>query len=381
MSRTKTYDEINRKIRSGEATVFTAEEISRMAETMSPEEIAEKADVVTTATFGPMCSSGAFINFGHTSPPMRMEEITLNGVPVYGGIAAVDAYIGATSERDPEYGGAHVIEDLIRGRDIRLQARSKGTDCYPRREVDTVITKDLVNEVFLFNPRNAYQNYGCALNSSDRTIYTYMGTLLSGSRNINYSTSGEMSPLINDPYFRTIGIGTKIWLGGAHGFVAWPGTQFSTTKPRSGNGIPLSNAATLAVIGDLKEMDPEFIRAAVFERYGVTLYVGIGIAIPVLDGDIAARVSVKNKDIYTTLYDYGKPDKPSLGTLNYEQLQSGEVDMSGTKIKTSPLSSISGARKICRILKEEIISGKFELNEPLKKFPSGTSLRSLTTEN
>jgi len=94
----KTVAEINEKIKKGEAVVLTAEEVSKMAETASPEEIAKKVDVVTTATFGAMCSSGAFINFGHADPPIRMEEITLNNVPVYGGLAAVDTYVGATAE-------------------------------------------------------------------------------------------------------------------------------------------------------------------------------------------------------------------------------------------------------------------------------------------
>jgi len=221
MSVTKTVEEINSRIRSGTAVVLTAEEVAHMAQTASPAEIARKVDVVTTATFGPMCSSGAFINFGHTSPGLRMEELTLNDVPVYGGVAAVDGYIGATSVNpdNPEYGGGHVIEDLVSGRELHLKARGHGTDCYPRREVDTWITKDTVNEIFLFNPRNAYQNYGVAVNSSERTLHTYMGTLLGRLRNAAYSTSGELSPLLNDPDLRTIGLGTRIFLCGAEGYV------------------------------------------------------------------------------------------------------------------------------------------------------------------
>lgn len=92
----KTYQQINERIKNGEAVVLTAEEVSQLALTMSPEEIADKVDVVTTGTFGAMCSSGAFINFGHSDPPIRMERIELNGVGVSGGLAAVDTYIGAT---------------------------------------------------------------------------------------------------------------------------------------------------------------------------------------------------------------------------------------------------------------------------------------------
>ena len=123
----KTYAEINDKIKKGTAVVLTAEEVSELAKTLSPKEIAEKVDVVTTATFGAMCSSGAFLNFGHTTPPIRMEKIELNGVRVSGGLAAVDTYVGATdcNPENPSYGGAHIIEDLVAGKEITLEAWEK----------------------------------------------------------------------------------------------------------------------------------------------------------------------------------------------------------------------------------------------------------------
>ena len=59
--------------------------------------------------------------------PNWMENISLNGVPAYGGIAAVDTYIGATETAYPtdEYGGAHVIEDLVSGKEVRLRASER----------------------------------------------------------------------------------------------------------------------------------------------------------------------------------------------------------------------------------------------------------------
>ncbi|MGC9342892.1 MAG: homocysteine biosynthesis protein, partial [Bacteroidales bacterium] len=314
----KTIEEINEKIARGEAVVITAEEASKMAEEKSPAEIAKKIDVVTTATFGPMCSSGMFMNFGHTNPPIRMEKVSLNNVPVHSGIAAVDVYIGATevSPFNEKYGGANVIEDLIAGRDLKLRASARGTDCYPETEVETLINKDSVNEMFMFNPRNAYQNYPCAVNTSGKIIYTYMGSLLPNLGNANFSTSGELSPLLNDPDFRTIGIGTRIFLGGTQGFIAWNGTQFKTTGPRNEYGIPETNSATLSVIGDAKAMSTDFIKAAYFEKYGVSIFIGIGIPIPVLDEDIAKSVSIRNEQITTTICDYSKPDHPAVGMVN-----------------------------------------------------------------
>jgi len=374
----KTYAEINDKIKKGTAVVLTAEEVSELAKTLSSKEIAERVDVVTTATFGAMCSSGAFLNFGHANPPIRMEKIELNGIRVSGGLAAVDTYVGATdcNPENPSYGGAHIIEDLIAGKEITLEAWGKGTDCYPRKHIKTVITKDTINEAILYNPRNAYQNYNVATNSTDKIKYTYMGTLLPKLRNASYSTAGELSPLLNDPECRTIGLGTRIFLCGTEGYVTWNGTQFHSTKETNEYGIPTSNARTIAVIGDLKNMSTEFLRGVYYEKYGVSMFVGIGIPIPILDEDLARRVSIRNEQIETTVVDYGDGNK-ILGKTNYAALQSGEIEINGHKIKTAPVASLSKARQIAEILKSWIQKGDFQLTKPVRPMPTGTSLKGL----
>jgi uncharacterized protein (DUF39 family) len=58
---------------------------------VGPEKAAEKVDVVTTGTFGAMCSSGVWINFGHSDPPFKIAKCWLNDVQGYGGVAAVTA--------------------------------------------------------------------------------------------------------------------------------------------------------------------------------------------------------------------------------------------------------------------------------------------------
>lgn len=374
----KTYQEINEKIRNGTAVVMTAEEVSELAKSLSPKEILKRVDVVTTATFGAMCSSGAFLNFGHTKPALRMERIELNGVPVSGGLAAVDTYVGATDCRPerPEYGGAHLLQDIIDGKDIVLEAWGKGTDCYPRRHVKTIINRETLNEAVLCNPRNSYQNYNVATNTTDKIKYTYMGTLLPRMKNASYSSAGELSPLLNDPECRTIGLGTRIFLGGTQGYVTWNGTQFNTTKVENEYGIPTSNARTIMTIGNLKEMSSEFLRGAYFEKYGTTLYLGIGIPIPLLDEDLAHRVSIRNEQIETTVCDYGNAGTPLCRT-NYAALQSGSIEVNGQTVRTAPLSSLSKARQIAAILKGWIERGEFTLTEPVRPMPKYSEVKPL----
>jgi len=378
----RTYEEINTKIRNGKAVIVTAEEIIPIVEEKGIEKAAEEIDVVTTGTFGPMCSSGAIINFGHSDPPIRMQKVWLNDVEAYAGLAAVDAYIGATQLSESEgmeYGGAHVIEDLISGKEIKLKALSQGTDCYPRREIETYITKESINQAILFNPRNGYQNYNVAINTSERKIYTYMGILLPKIGNANYSTSGQLSPLLNDPKFLTIGIGTRIFLGGAQGYIVWEGTQFSPQSLKTKNGKTTYKGGTLAVIGNLKEMNSDYIRAAIFKGYGVSLMVGIGIPIPIINNEIMKYVAVKDEDIYTEVIDYSFPrlNKPSLGWVNYKQLREGKITIQGKDVSTSSLSSYAKSREIAQKLKEEILKGEFLLQEPIQKFSKENEFKPL----
>jgi len=171
----RTYEEINAKIKNGDVIVMTAEEVIGVVESQGLEKAAKDVDVVTTGTFGAMCSSGAFLNFGHAEPPIKMQKVWLNDVPAYTGLAAVDAYIGATEVREHggiSYGGAHVIEGLVSGKPVKLRAAAHGTDCYPRREIESYLSLKTINQAYLFNPRNMYQNYAVATNSSDKTLFT-----------------------------------------------------------------------------------------------------------------------------------------------------------------------------------------------------------------
>ncbi len=382
----KTIEEINEKIREGKAVVVTAEEIIGIVKQKGVNKAAQEVDVVTTGTFGPMCSSGAYLNIGHSKPRIKLGggKVYLNDVPAYAGFAAVDIYIGANAlpDDDPRnkvypgefnYGGGHVIEELVAGKDVRLVATAYGTDCYPRKRLETWINIRDLNETVLFNIRNAYQNYNVAVNLSDRTIYTYMGVLKSNMGNANYSTAGQLSPLFNDPYYKTIGIGTKIFLGGGTGFVAWHGTQHNPNVLRSDNGVPKRGAGTLSVIGDLKQMSQRWLVGTSMLGYGCTLTVGIGIPIPILSEEILQYTAVSDDGIFAPVIDYSdayaqlKPD--IVDEVSYAQLKSGRIVIQGKEVPTASLSSYSRAVEIATILKEWIISGEFLLTEPVAPLP------------
>lgn len=264
-------------------SAITAEEIIGEVQSKGLQRVAKEVDVVTTGTFSPMCSSGAFFNVKQNKEKMKIGGgfATLNGVPAYAGLAAADIYLGATAlpDKDPrningrpgrfKYGGAHVIEDLIAGKKVMLKAGAYGTDCYPLRNREQLVGLENMNDAFLFNPRNCYQNYNVAMNLSDKPIYTYMGKLKPNLGNAYYCSAGQLSPLFNDPHYRTIGIGTRVFFCGATGYVAWQGTQHNPGLPRLKNGTPRSPAGTVALIGDMKQIKGKDVPTGSFSSYAL----------------------------------------------------------------------------------------------------------------
>lgn len=360
----RTYEEINEKIKKGDAVVMTAEEYVEYVRRYGLEKAAKEVDVVTTGTFGAMCSSGAFLNFGHSEPPIKMIKCWLNRVPAYKGLAAVDAYIGATAiseDRGIEYGGGHVIEDLVRRREVELKGEGYSTDCYPRRYIETVVTIDDLNQAVLVNPRNAYQRYVAATNSSDRVLYTYMGTLLPRFGNVMYSGAGQLSPLYKDAGFETIGVSTRIFLGGGIGYVIGEGTQHK----------PQDRLATIMVAGDLKKMTAEYLRGATMHKYGPTLFVGLGIPIPIINMEVAKTASISDEEVFTEVLDYGVPSRsrPIVRKVSYAELKSGRVVINGRDVPTSSLSSLHYSRKVAEDLKEWLKEGLFTLTRPVELLP------------
>jgi uncharacterized protein (DUF39 family) len=361
---------VNQRIRDGSVRVVTAEEMPALVEELGPAGAVREVDVVTTGTFGAMCSSGAFLNLGHSDPPIKILRAWLNKVEAYGGVAAVDLFLGATQpsqDRGIEYGGAHVMEDLVSGRTVEVEAEGAGTDCYPQLELETSLRLEDFNQATMVNPRNAYQRYNAATNSSHRTLHTYMGTLLPRCGNIHYSGAGVLSPLSNDPHSEYIGVGTRIFLAGAKGYVIGPGTQHS----------PAEGFSTLMVTGDMKEMRSQFLRASTFEAYGPSLYLGIGIPIPILNEKLARATAVSDSDILISVVDYGIPrrDRPRLKTVSYEELKSGTVELNGSEVPTSSLSSFYMAREVARKLQQWIEKGDFLLTEAVEPLSRTGSAR------
>ena len=389
--------EINDKIRCAKAVTWTVEEVKARVPDIGISRAFKEIDVICSGTFEPMESSGAIINLGHTDPPIKIRQCWFDGVPAYAGFGAVDLYLGATamadyssieasgdrssnvgettglrSRNNTRRGGGHVIADLIAGKPITVKALGQQTDCYPRAAFENSITKDSINQFYLFNPRNLYQNFIVGVNGSDRPLYTYLGTLQPELANAVYSNPGAISPLLNDPDLKLVGIGSKIWLGGGVGYIAWEGTQHFPLQKRLPNRTPIGPASTVALIGDAKQMDAHWVRGCYFTNYGSSLMIGVGVPLPVLDESVIAACAVQDKDIVAPVIDFSIPRRvrPTFGLVTYEQLKTGRITLEGKLARSAPLASISFSRQVAEELKQQIDQGEFTLTEPIAPLPS-----------
>jgi uncharacterized protein (DUF39 family) len=339
-----------------------------------------------------MESSGAILNLGHTDPPIKIRHCWLDGVLAYSGFGAVDLYLGATQVADAgvgdmtdledsremqlrnpglERGGGHVIADLVAGKPVRLRAIGQVTDCYPRSSFETTVTRDTINQFYLFNPRNLYQNFIVGVNGGDRPLFTYLGQLQPRLGNAVYSNPGAISPLWNDPDLDVIGIGTRIFLGGGIGYVTWEGTQHFPLQKRLPNHTPIGPAATLAVLGDAKQMQTRWVRGCYFKSYGPSLMLGVGVPLPVLNETIIRHCAIQDQDLVAPVVDFSIPRRvrPTFGLVNYAQLKSGRIVIDGKTVRVAPLASIYLSRQVALELKQWIEQGTFTLTEPVAQIP------------
>ena len=379
----RTIAEINQKIVDHQATVWTVEELKKKVKKIGLKKAYQTVDVVCTGTFEPMESSGAIINLGHTDPPIKIRQCWLDGVPAYAGLGAVDLYLGATALVDKdesentinnvtiEKGGGHVIEKLVAGESVSIRALGHVTDCYPRASWDATINAISINQFYLYNPRNLYQNFIVGVNSGDRTLYTYLGPLLPRLANAVYSCLGAISPLLNDPDLETLGIGTKIFLGGAQGIIVGEGTQHFPLQKRLDNRTPIGPASTLTLTADAKQMDRQWVRGCYFKNYGPSLMLGVGVPIPVLNEKVIEHCAVEDKDIVAPVVDFSIPRRvrPSFGLVNYAQLKHGQIKIEGQTVRVAPVTSLYLSGQVAQTLKQWIIDGEFTLSEPVAPIP------------
>ena len=315
----KTIAEINRKIKDGDVTVLTAKELCdavRSGKSVSVEDV----DVVTTATRGIMSGTLAILSFPVADPGVfsRAEQVFLNGVPANAGpcpnehLGIIDLIVHGTAERDPGYGGGHLFHDLVSGAGIEVAVKAAGTGNETEKEgaggtdaeITTIIDIDDIPFARMLTTRSAYRNYNAFVNPGETlsTIFSVADFKGNCSEAV-FGGCGEINPLEKDA--GTIGVGTRILLNGAVGYVIGEGTR-STRERRN-----------LSLFADMHEMDGSCISGFATSA-GPDLINSIAVPVPVLDENILSRASRLNSEIELPVVDIRT--RKEIGRTDYSQV-------------------------------------------------------------
>jgi len=362
----KTFKEINEKIKTGKAQVLTATEAKALIKEKGLEYFTKNIDVVTFASFEMHTNALLYLSFGQTDPLIYFSEAFINNVPAYPcGPTDLALSCIASSNENPEYGGAHVLEDLIKRKDIHLKAVGKNLEVFTNKEFETWFNLKTINNGKLFLNQAITQNNIVATNSGEKDINSPMGTLIGKLENSTFNSSSYLNPLINDPFANLIGIGTKIWIAGASGLIVGHGSNHNPLQKRNEHGIPIGPAITISAVADIESMSAKWIRGGFIKSYGPVLYIGVGVPIPVLSEETTKHISITDDKIQSTIVDYSIPrrTKPTFGQCTYSELRTSTVIINKKPTLSAPLSSMALAIEICTELKNSILEKNFLLSE------------------
>jgi putative methanogenesis marker 16 metalloprotein len=314
----RSVEEINEKIKNGQAAVLTAREVRQLLDSGNQKEVKE-VDVVTTGTMGLMSGTYAILSFQICKPGIhrRFDKGTINGVPVHFGpapnesLGIIDVFVFGTqeSEENPNYGGSFLFRDLVEGKEVSVEAISnKG------RIVETKLTIEQMGTAKLLSARNCFRNYRAMVNPGNEEYASIFSNLpfLPNYGGLTFSGCGHLSPLQNDPMLVSVGIGTGLLFNGNEGYVFSAGTRCSPKYPN------------LMTSADMKGMDPTLM-GGFRTGDGIEVLTTYAIPIPILDESILKSVMSKDEDIPLSVADVR--DRHKIGQTTYGDAWNGHDEI------------------------------------------------------
>lgn len=288
--KSRTLSQIKQKIKDGEATVLTAEEVSNLVRE-GEEPKFDDVDVVTTGTCGIMSGTAAIfhVKVGEPGSFKKASKILLNGVPGFPGpcpnewLGSVDLIVYGTSHSiyNDNYGGGFLFQDIVKENEIEIEVES-----ISGKILKTTATIDDMSTAQMIGTRLAFKNYTAFVNPSYESVASIFNAVdMEGPfQGLSFSGCGELNPLQNDPHMRIIKGGAKVLLSGSEGMVLGQGTRSSDEKPN------------LMISADMHQMDPLFI-GGFKTAAGPEVFNSVAAAIPILNEDILRDTFIINKDI------------------------------------------------------------------------------------
>lgn len=308
----RSVEEINQKIKMGDATVLTAEEVSKLVNEGDVPK-AQDVDVVTTGTCGIMSGTAAILHVPVADPGAfkKAKNVLLNGVPGFPGpcpnewLGSVDMIIYGTAHSiyDNKYGGGFLFKDLVGGKEIDVEMEStEGKIIKSKTNIEEIGTAQMIGT------RMAFKNYNSFTNPGEDTVSSIFHAIdMEGPfKGLSVSGCGQLNPLENDPVMKTICTGAKVLLNGSEGLVIGRGTRSSDEKPN------------LMITGDMTQMDAHYL-GGFKTGAGPEVFDSVAAAIPILNEDILEQTFIQNRDIKLPVADIGGRHK-ILGFTDYGEI-------------------------------------------------------------
>ena len=324
----RTIPEIQAKIDAGDAVVLTAAEICERIRTGEKIKL-DDVDVVTTATRGIMSGTYAVLSFKVSEPDsfIKASNVLLNGVPAVVGpcpnerLGILDLIVLGTahSESDSRYGGGHLFREMVNGKPIKVDVTTTEGKHF---SVETRLSE--IPFARLYATRHAFKNYRAFVNPGKEPINTIFHALpFEGEfREMTFCGCGELNPIENDPKLETIGIGTRVLLNGAEGFVTGSGTRSVPDNPN------------LAGFADMHDMNPEYMGGFVTSA-GPEIINTWSVPIPILHEGMLENILKLDREIPLKLVDLA-------GRIPLCEITYGDVwDNTDLKVKYEPEKCIS----------------------------------------
>ena len=286
----KTFSEIQKKIDQGEVVILTAQEICDQVRNGKIINL-DTIDVVTTATSALMSGTYAVLSFKVAEPDtfVKAQKVWINKVPAQVGpcpnerIGILDLIVLGTepSTDDPAYGGGDLFKDLVSGKQVQVEIET--TD---GQHLSSATTLKEIPHAMLHASRNAFKNYLAFVNPGKTAVSTiFHSDMMKGNyEEMTFCGCGELNPLKNDPELKTIGIGTKVLINGAQGFVTGAGTRSSADNPN------------LTGFADMHEMNPDLM-GGFKTGHGPDIITTWAVPIPVLDEKMLTHILKLDEEI------------------------------------------------------------------------------------
>jgi putative methanogenesis marker 16 metalloprotein len=312
----RSYEEILERVERGEAVVITAQEVAELIEADGPS--LSEVDVVTTATRAVMSGTYAILSFPVARPAsfLRAKRVWINGISAQVGpcpnenLGVLDLMIfGTAHSRDqPNYGGGHLFRDLVEKKTASVEVETDDG-----RSLQAEVGLDDMPYARIYGSRHAFKNYSAFVNPGATPVNTifHVRGFEPHCREATFSGCGQINPVKNDPLLDSIGIGTRILLNGAEGFILGTGTRSTKERPN------------LSGFADMHQMSPEYMGGFATSA-GPECICSWGVAIPVISDTILAEIARLDRNIALPVTDINT--RTVIGQANYGDVWQG-VDL------------------------------------------------------